>query len=84
MLQEVVQAESNGSTNSLIQPLVSQVNLTTCRAKPQLVYRLASKLNYSKLFLGLVKRVDKSTLLERYLGPLFQTGNKIQQEANGN
>ncbi len=43
MLTDVVLAEANGSTNGLIQPLVSQVNLTTCRAKPQLVYRLASK-----------------------------------------
>lgn len=32
----------------------------------------------------MVDRVDKPALLERYVNPLMQAGNKIQQEANGN
>jgi len=48
--------------------------MNTCRAKAQLVTRLT----------GLVARVDKIALVERYVLPLLATGNKIQQEANGN
>lgn len=67
-------AESNGTTNALVMPLTNQVNMNSCRAKAQLVNRLA----------GLIGRVDKIALVERYIVPLTSTGNKIQQEANGN
>lgn len=42
--------EEQKNVNSLVQPVVSQVNLANCRAKPQLVSRLASKLFISIAF----------------------------------
>lgn len=60
--------------NALVQPVVSQVNLSNCRAKAQLVSRLAR----------MVDRVDRGALIERYVMVLLKPQNKIQQEATGN
>lgn len=74
MLEEVVMSENHGTTNALVMPLSNQINMNSTRSKAQLVNRLA----------GLVARVDKIALVERYVVPLLASGNKIQQEANGN
>jgi len=76
LLEDVVMAENNGTANPLIMPLSNQINQNGTRSKAALVLRLA----------GLVARVDKVALVERYVVPLVQTrnNNKIQQEANGN
>jgi len=60
------------------------VNLTNCRAKAVLIERLAGKRYLVLIFVGMVERVDKPSLLERYVLPLLQASNKIQQETIGN
>lgn len=74
LLEGAVTSENNGTTNALIQPVTNQINLNQCRAKAQLVTRLGQ----------MVGRVDKVALVDRYVIPLLQPSNKIQQEANGN
>lgn len=82
LLEEIVMAENNETLNTLVQPLVNQVGLNNCRAKAALVLRLSRKWMRNRL--GMLSRVDKFALVERYVAPLLQPSNKIQQEAIGN
>jgi len=85
LLEGAVTSENNGTTNALIQPVTNQINLNQCRAKAQLVTRLGRKcLQICNCYLEMVGRVDKVALVDRYVIPLLQPSNKIQQEANGN
>lgn len=53
-------SENHGTANPLIMPLCNQINQNGTRSKAALVLRLA----------GLVARVDKVALVERYVVPL--------------
>jgi hypothetical protein len=91
LIEELVVAESRGNANNLLQPIVSMLNQNQNKsAKPLLVDRLCSKylskfkfiaLSFDEtlhaLCLDLIERVDKVSMIERYLHPLLQPNGKL-------
>jgi len=68
LIEELVVAESRGNANNLLQPIVSMLNQNQNKsAKPLLVDRLCN----------LIERVDKVSMIERYLHPLLQPNGKL-------
>ena len=66
--------EQTTDANLLLQPVVIQINLQNQKSKAYLVQKLC----------GILERVQKQQLVNKYVLPLLQPTSKVQQEAKGN